>query len=91
MQTGIHAGGGLIGDFDGILQDPSGDVVLIRVWCWLPGDEHPVVWVTVNRCRLEKSIKRGQPSRHQVHILNNEESKRVRHNVLNVDTFFFNV
>lgn len=56
MEAGIHAGGGLIGDFDGILQHASGDNMLLRARCWFPSDEHPVVWVTVHCCCLQKSI-----------------------------------
>lgn len=56
MQTGIHASGGLIGDFDGILQYASGDNMLLRTRCWFPSDEHPVVWVTGHRCCLQKGI-----------------------------------
>lgn len=69
MQTGIHASGGLTGDLDGVLEDASGDDMLLRVWCWLAGDEHPEGWVTVCDFCLQQSIKRGEPAGHQVHIL----------------------
>ena len=70
MQAGAHASGGLIGDFDGILQYASGDDVLLWGWSWFSGDEHPVVWVTFHRCLLQKSVQRRQPASHQVYILN---------------------
>lgn len=56
MQTGVHASGGLLSDFDGVLQDASGDNMLLRAWCWFTGDEHPVFGVTVHCCCLQKSI-----------------------------------
>ncbi|TNN78388.1 hypothetical protein EYF80_011372 [Liparis tanakae] len=51
---------------DDIPQHASGDDVLLGARRWFPSDEHPVVWVTANRCCLEKSIKRGQPPSHQL-------------------------
>lgn len=56
MQTGVHSSGGLIGDFDGILQYASGDNMLLWARCWFPCDEHPVVWVTIHRLRLQEGV-----------------------------------
>ena len=44
VQTGVVWW--LVGDLDGVLQDASGDDVLVRAGRWLPADEHPVVMVS---------------------------------------------
>lgn len=80
MQTSIHASGGLIGDFDGILQNASGDNMLLRAWCRFPSDEHTVVWMAVHSCCLQKIIQRGKPASHQVYILNKKHFEKILKN-----------
>lgn len=76
MQTGIHASGGFIGDFDGTLQYASGNDMLLRARCWLPSNEHSVAVVTVHCCWLQKSIQTRQPTSHQVYILKQTRQDR---------------
>lgn len=56
MQAGVHPCWRLIGDLDGVLQDSSGDHVLLGAGGRFPRDEEPVVWVTVGRRRLQEAV-----------------------------------
>ena len=69
VQAGVHARGRLVGDLDGVLQDASGDDMLLWARRRLSAHKHPVVWVTVQRCALQQGLQSGQPASHQVHVL----------------------
>lgn len=69
MQTSVHAIWRLVGDFNSVLQYSCRDHMLLRAWCWFSSDEDSVAGVTVQRCCLQKGFQSGQPTRHQVNIL----------------------
>lgn len=56
VQAGVHPCWRLVGDLDGVLQDSSGDHVLLGAGGRFPRDEEPVVWVTVGRRRLQEAV-----------------------------------
>lgn len=76
VQVGVHACGGLVGDFDGVLQDALGNQVLLRGPGGLGADKHPVVWVTVAARPFQKLLEGTQPPSHQVHVLTERPAPR---------------
>lgn len=69
VQVGVHAGGRLVGDLNGIFQQPLWDDVCLGAGCWLCAHEHTVVGVAARAVPLHALLQRAQPAGHQVDVL----------------------
>ena len=69
VQVGMHARGGLIGDFNGILQDALRDDVALRRGRRLCTDEDPELWVAVFTELLQFLLQGAEPLGNQVDVL----------------------
>lgn len=79
VQVGVHAGGRLVGDFDGVLQQALRDDVCLGAEGWLGTHEHPVVCVAAHAVPLHSLLQRAQPACHQVDVL---QHRALLHGVL---------
>lgn len=69
MEVGPHPRGGLVGDLDGVLQQPLRDDVLIWGECRLGAQENPVISVASLAQPFEKLLQGAQPACDQMDVL----------------------
>ena len=69
MQVGIHAGGRLVSDLDGVLQQALWDEVGFGCGRWLGAQEHAIVLMTADAVALNAFVQAAQPFSHQVDVL----------------------
>lgn len=69
MQVCMHPSWGLVGDFDGVLQDALGNDVAVRGGCWLRANEDTEILVAALTVLLQLLLQRTQPLGHQVDVL----------------------
>lgn len=65
----MHASGRLVGDLNGIFQQPLWDDVCLGAGGRLGAHEHAVVGVAVCAVPLHALLQRAQPAGHQVDVL----------------------
>ena len=76
MQVGEHAGGRLVGDLDGRLEDAVRDDVRLSRARRLGADEQAVVLVARHAALVHLLLQCRQPLRHQVHVLRHARGAR---------------
>lgn len=69
MQVCVHPCGWLIGDLDGVLQDPLWNGVSFRGGGGLSAHKHSEVLVAAVRVLLQTFLQSAKPARHQVDVL----------------------
>lgn len=75
VQIGVHAGGRLIGDLDGVLQNPLRDDVTFWGGGWFSTDKHPEVLLATFSVLLQKFLQRAEPASHQVNVLQDDQAQ----------------
>lgn len=77
MQVCMHAGRGLVGNFDGVLQDALGNDVAVRGGCRLRANEDTEILVAALTVLLQLLLQRTQPLGHQVDVLAGIKGRRL--------------
>lgn len=77
MQVGVHPGGGLAGDFDGVFQDALGNDVALRARRRLRANEDAEIPVAALAVLLQLLLQRAQPLGHQVDVLAGTKGTRL--------------
>lgn len=75
----MHPSRGLVGDFDGVLQDALGNDVAVRRGGWLRADEDTEILVAALTVLLQLLLQRTQPLGHQVDVLSGTKGTRLHH------------
>lgn len=79
VEVGMHPSRGLIGDFDGVLQDALGNDVAVRGGGWLRADEDTEIRVAALTVLLQLLLQRTQPLGHEVDVLSGAKGTRPHH------------
>lgn len=75
MQIGVHAGGRLIGDLDGVFQNSLRDDVAFWSGGGFGADKHPEVFLATLGVLLQKFLQRAEPASHQVNVLQDDRAQ----------------